>query len=133
MNKKQLEELASIQSSIFDQVAVGDQAKLKEQFEVSLYWIRKQIWRRVQGMMLQHDDPVKAANFGTQDVRLPDNQVRHFFDCQATMITNQGEEGDEDIRRRSWIYFVHWAQQLINGEVSKRTNRYIKVSAKRKR
>jgi len=133
MTKTQVEEIAALQRSIFDQVTNRDRSKMAEQFETTLYWIRKQIWRQVQFVMLDCDDPVKAANFQTAEIKLGENEKATFYTCQATLIENQGEGGDENIRREAWLKYVRRVEELINREVSKKTGRYIKVRAKRKK
>ena len=133
MTKTQVEEIAALQRSIFDQVTNNDQSKLQLQLETTLFWIRNQIWWQVQFIMMDCDDPVKAANFQTEEIKLGENEKTTFYMCQATLIENQGEGGDNDIRRQAWLKYVRWVEELINKEVSKKTSRYIKVRAKRKR
>ena len=133
MNKKQVEEIAALQRSIFDQVAHNDQSKLRQQLEVMLYWIRKQIFKQVQIIMLDCDDPVKAANLQVADIQLQKGVAELFARYQASMIKYQGPDGDENTRRKGWLTYIKWVEEIINAEVSIRTGKYIKLRPKREK
>lgn len=133
MNKKQVEEIAALQRSIFDQVAHNDQSKLRQQLEVMLYWIRKEIFKQVQMVVLDCDDPVKAANLQVADIQLQKGVAELFARYQASMIKYQGPDGDENTRRKGWLTYIKWVEDIINAEVSIRTGKYIKLRPKRKK
>jgi hypothetical protein len=129
MTERQAGELSRLQSHYWRAVADSDTHKQREWLEVMIYYIRKQIYKRVQWVMLS-EDATAAARFMTEDVRLHEGYLPEFYRRQAVLLALEANKADE--RKEEWGEWIKWLDETIEAEILRHCAKYITITKKKK-
>jgi hypothetical protein len=129
MTERQSGELSQLQSHYWLSVADADTNEQKKWLGVIIFYIRKQIFKRVQWVMLS-EDAHAAAKLQTENIRLHDRYLPEFHRQQAVLLALEANKSDD--RYEAWGEWIKWVDETIESEILRHCAKYITVTKKPK-
>jgi hypothetical protein len=127
MIERQYGELSQLQNIYWLAVAHVDTNEQKKWLSIIILYIRKQIFKRVQWVMLS-EDAVAAAKLQVIDIGLHEKYLPEFYRLQAVLLANEANKSDD--RYDAWAEWIKWVDETIESEILRHCAKYITVTKK---
>ena len=105
-------------------MADNDTSEQVLKLQVIEYFIRKEIYKRVQYVIF-NEDPVKAADFETTKIQLSDYEKVLFSSHQQALL--RAEAAGSDDRMKCWENWLAFVDKAIEDGVMRGAAKYITI------